>query len=616
MARLPSAADLGQRPTPSGRGGISRLQLSTPSRGAEAQAEIQFGKVVEGLGDTLFKLGMEEKKKVDEARAEEAYSNYQNNLLELEYGEQQGFTKILGGDVIKNDLVESYRERRKLSAQTIRDGLEDDIQKTAFDKRVSIADRQFDARLYRHKAEQSNIYQDKVSEGVFATERASAALNWDQPGQIEMSLLRTDREIERQARLKGITDVDVVNNQKRIAGTMIHADVMTQMLMTGKDKAAAAYYNQVKDQLTPEAMVILGSKIDVASVEGESIRGTDAVWGALGPKDPNAPIQLEKMEAVLRDRFKDDPRMMKSAIQDLRSRVVAHKDEQSEMVASNKAKVFGKFTEGATMEEIRRMPEYLALDGKERAVVTDYITDNGWQAQQRARAQDSYRSGVKKTAAYSRFWELSNPRVLTTISEEQILAMEPVLGTDLMGDLIQAKRKLNSPENIKSATIDTELFNVIAANAGLNPYSKNLSERDKEDLGRLRNEVEASIDQAQRAGKIMGRTEKEELMNKIIDKKVLTDGWGTSTPSMPAAIVRPEQRSQIFVPIESIDVNWLKGAINYIRSTEPGTSQWKDEDIKRNMKGRLERAYAISITGGGSEEGRKALEGKDDGIRQ
>lgn len=616
MARLPSAADLGQRPTPSGRGGISRLQLSTPQRGAEAQAEVQFGKVIQDLGDTLGALGMREKQRVDEARTEESYSAYQSGLLEMEYGEQQGFTKIKGGDAVKNDLVEDYRAKRKMLAQTIRDGMEDDIQKIGFDKRAAIADRQFDARLYRHKAEQSGIYQQQVSEGVMATERASAALNWDQPGQIEMSLLRTDKELERQARLNGITDMDYVNNQKRIAGTMIHADVMSQMLITGKDKAAAAYYNQVKDQLTPEAMVLLGSKIDAASVEGESIRGADSVWGVLGPKGPADPIQLDKMEAVLRDRYKDDPRMMKSSIADVRSRAVAYKDEQRELVASNKATVLGKFTEGATMEQIRVMPEYMALDGTERAAVKDYILDNGWTSQQRTRAQDSFRAGIKKTAAYSNYWELSNPAVLSTISEKQILSMEPVLGTDLMGDLIQAKRKLADPANVKAATIDTELFNVIAANAGLNPYEKNLSAEDKEDLGRLRNEVETAIDMEQRGGKTMGRKDKELLMQSIMDKKVLTDGWGTSNPSIPAAIIRPEQRSKIFVPMESIDNSWIKGAINYIRSVEPGASNWKDEDIKKNMKGRLERAYAISITGGSSEEGRKALEGKDDGIRQ
>lgn len=616
MARLPSAEDLGQRPTPSGRGGISRLPLTTPRRGAEAQAEAQFGKVIQGLGDTLFELGVAEQQRINEARAEDGFSQYQTGLLEMEYGDA-GFINVKGGDAVKNPLVDDYREKRKLLAQTIRDGLDDDKQKIAFDKRMNIADRQFDARLYRHKSEQSNIYQQQVSEGVMATERASAALNWDQPGQIEMSLLRIDHEIDRQARLNGITDVDYVNNQKRIAGTMLHADVISQMLIMGKDKAATAYYGQVKDQLTPEAMVLLGSKIDAASVEGDSIRVSDAVWSALGPRLPTDPIRLDKMEAVIRDRLKDDPRKMQAAVQDLRSRSVAYKDEQTQLVASNKAKVFGAFTEGATMEEIRAMPEYMALDGAEREQVRNYITDTGWTQDQRARANDSYRAGAKKTAALSRYWELSNPRVLSAMSEERILAMENILGPDLMGDLIKEKRKLNSPEAIKAATIDTELFNVKAANAGMNPYSKSLSSEEKEDLGRLRNEVEATIDLEQRStGKVLSREEKEKIMDRILDKKVLTDGWGTSTPEYPAAVIRPSQRSQIFVPLESIDGGWLKGAINYIRSTEPGAQNWKDEDIKRNMKGRLERAYAISITGGGAEEGRKALEGKDDGIRQ
>jgi hypothetical protein len=101
----------------------------------------------------------------------------------------------------------------------------------------------------------------------------------------------------------------------------------------------------------------------------------------------------------------------------------------------------------------------------------------------------------------------------------------------------------------------------------------------------------------------------------MVDKKVLVDEWGKD-PSLPAPVVRPEQRSQIYVPMDQIEGGWIKGAINYMRSAGLAPMDWDDATIKRNMKGRLERAYAISITGGSSDEGKKALEGKDGGARQ
>lgn len=616
MARLPSAEQLGQRPTPSGRGGISRLQLSTPQRGIEAQAEAQFGKVIQGMGDTIAQIGFNEKEKVAGARIEEAYNQYSTGMLELEYGQEQGFINILGGEAVKQPLVDDYRKRREAIAIKLRDGLDDDAQKTAFSNRVMVADRQFDARLYRHVAEQSRIYQDQVGEGVFATERANAGLNYDQPNQIAMSLARVDKEIERQARVKGITDVDVINDMKRKEGTLIHANVMEQMLAQGRDSAAEAYYNGVKSELMPEVLPKMESKIRQARIEGESIRAADTVWNVLGPKLPGSPIELEKMEVLIRDRYKGNPDVVKAAISDIRSRAVAHKDQVNEQTASHKSKVLGAYHDGATLEQLQLMPEYTALDGEERIKLREYIVDSGWTQDQRARQQAQYEQGAKSARAYSAYWELSNPKVLSTMSEEKILALEPVLGTKVMGELIEAKRKMADPANVKAATIDAELFNVIAADAGLKPYDKTLSTEDKEYMGRLKNEVEAAIDVAQRGGQVMGRKEKEELMRSMIDKKVMRSNRWSSDEPLPAAVIKPADRKNVYVPIDQIDSNWLKGAMNYIRSTEPGAANWTDAEIKRGMKGRLERGYAISITGGTSAEGRKALEGKDDGDRQ
>lgn len=609
MPRLPSAEQLGQRPTPSGRGGISRLQLSTPRMGQEAQAEIEFGQAVKGVGDTLLILAAKEKQELDAARAEDAFSNYQNTTLELEYGEKDGFINIRGGDAVKQPLVDDYRARRETIAKGIRESLENKEQQVAFDKRAQIVDRQFDARLYRHVAEQSRAYQENVFEGVLTTERRAAALNWDQPGQIEMSILRSNMEIQRKARLEGLPP-ETVSTMRTIAETQIHADVVNQMLVTGKDKAASAYYNQIKDRLTPEAIVILGSKVEASSVEGESIRGADMVWSAMGPKSPNDPIRLDVMEAWLRDKYSDDPRAMKAAVQDLRSRAVAHNDGQQELNASNQAKILEAYHEGATLKDLQMMPEYQELDGENRVKMREYIVNRGWTEQQHARAEAQYREGAKATAGFSTYWELSNPQKLSSMSESQILALEPVLGQTLTEDLIKDKRKLNSPESVKAATIDAELFNVLASEAGLKPYEKLQSPEQKEYLGRLKNEVEASVDVAQRqAGRALNREEKEKLMRSMVDKKVLVDEWGKDT-SLPAPVIRPEQREKIYVPMNDIDQSWIKGAINYMRSAGLAPIDWTDDKIKQAMRGRLERAYAISITGGSSDEGRKALEGK------
>ena len=285
MPRLPTADDMGQRPVGSAKGGIAQLNLKTPQMGQEAQALVQFGQSLKGVGDSLARLALKEKQELDAARAEETTSELLDKYLIFEYGAegQEGFTQVLTGDAVKRKLAEEYKGKREEIKKSLRESLANDDQKRMFDQRANIADRQFDARVYRHVAEQSRAYQGVVSEGVRATERRMAALNWDQPGQIELSILRTHMEVERKARLDGLDperqgDRQVIDTLKVIAETQIHADVVDQMILTGKDSAAAAYYETVKPRLTPEAIIVLGSKVDASTTDGEAIRGADMAW--------------------------------------------------------------------------------------------------------------------------------------------------------------------------------------------------------------------------------------------------------------------------------------------------------------------------------------------------
>lgn len=617
MPRLPTAQDLGGRPTPSVQGGISRLHLETPRQGAEAAALVDFGQAVQGLGNSLAVMAAKQKRDLDEARAEEATSDYLNNLMELEYGEKDGFSNVLSGDAVKRPLVEEYRKRREEIGKRIREGLSSPDQQMAFDKRAQIADRQFDARLYSHVATQSRAYQDIVFEGAKASERRMAALNWSQPGQIELSVLRTSMEVERKARLDGLDpqrpeDRQVIDTLKVIAETQIHADVVDQMILQGKDSAASAYYERIKDRLTPEAIVTLGSKVEASALEGTAIRSADMAWEIFGPKTLDEPVRLDLAESWIRDNYKEDPRVMKSAIADLRSRAAAHNDAQQEVTASNEAKVLDAYHNGADLKALQQMPEYWALDGERRMKTRDYILNNGWSEQQRGRAQLEYAEGEKARASFGAYWELSNPQVLANMSEAQILALEPEMGQALVADLMTMRRKLASPDKVRAANIDSELFNVVAAEAGLDPYKQKKGDDEKEYLGRLKNEVLAAIDIAQQHKKgLLNREEKEEIMRSMVDKKVMVDrGWRGFDSKMPAAAVKPEQRQNVYVPIKEIDPAWLDGAINYMRSVGEVPMNWSNDKAKQAFKGRLERAYGVSVTGGTSVEGKEILEGR------
>lgn len=497
---------------------------------------------------------------------------------------------------------------------TLRENLGSKEEQIAFDQRMAIADRQFDGRMYRHIAEETSAYRGVVFEGVQAVERRNAAQLWDQPGQIELSLLRIEKSIDEKARQDGLDptregDRQVIHTLKTVARSQVYSDVIDTMLVQGKDKAAVAFYKGVKDSLTPESLVTLGNKIEAASVDGESMRATDTVWEMLGPKSPNDPVRLDVMEQAIRNQYRDDPRTARAAINELRSRVAAHNDTQRELRDSNKAAVLGAYHDGADLKKLQTMPEYQALDGEDRNVVRDYVINRGHSLQQQQRAEAEYQDGVKSRLGFQRYWELSNPKVLSGMSEAQIMALEPELGRNLTGDLLTARRKLGGATQIHAATIDSELFNVVAAEAGLDPYNAKSPEA-KEKLGRLRNRVETVIDLAQQQqGRTLTREEKEKLMRSEVDRKVMVDEWGRD-PKLPAATIKPEQREKVYVPIKEIEPKWMKEAINYMRSTGAVPLEWNDTKVKEKFGDRLERAYAWSITGGAPAEGRKILEGR------
>lgn len=612
MPKMPSAEQLGMRPTPSPRGGIAQLQLSTPQLGQVEAAQAQMGAATMELGRAIGALAAREKAKNDAAITEEAYSSYIQGSMELEMGED-GYMQVKTGDAVKRPLMEEYGEKRKLLREKIREGLST-TQQFEFDRRAEISDRQFDARLFQHVATESRNYRELVHENSLETERRMAALYWQQPGQIELALLRTNQEILKKAQLEGLDpkrpeDRQIISNMNAAAESQIHTSILAQMLSQGQDAAASSYFNQVKARMSSEAVVAVSSKISTAAVEGTAIRAADDVWGTLGPSDLNSPVRLDVMEAWVRDNYGDNPTVAKSVIADLRSRATAHNDAQREFDASNRATVLSRFHDGASLADLQLMPEYQNLDGEARMQLRDYVLNTGWTEQQRARASREYTEGEKSRAGFRAYWELSNPAVLSALTEAQVLALEPEIGQELTGKLMAMRRELNDPSKVIAASIDTDMFNVIAAEGGLDPYKQKPSAEEKEYLGRLRHRVETVIDQAQQvSGKKLNREEKEILMRREIDRKVIyTEGFNTS---LPAAAVRPDQRQSIYVDINEIPPNWLSGALNYLRSTGQISYELSDEKARVMYKDRLQRAYAVSLTGGSSEEGRAILEGK------
>lgn len=618
MPKLPTAEDLGGRPVPQVRGGIQPLNLQTPRLGAEAQALTEFGDAVKGMGDVLNTIAINEKKKLDPIRARGALNDYLDGQLELESG-KDGFLNRKGGDAVTGDLNKTYRTKREELRKKYRDSLDNDEQRQIFDQHADVADRQYDGRLYTHLSQQTQIYKGVVYEGTLLSERKMAVANRDQPGAIRLSLLNIDKAIEEKARQEGLSydreqDRTVIDTMKVMAHTQVHSDVVDAMLASGQDKAALVYYNRIKGELSSDAIAVLGSKVQAASTDGAAMRAADVAWDTHGPgPNLNAPVRLDLMDDAIRRELKDDPRARDAAIREIHARAAAHNDAQREMTAANGAAVMQAYNDGKSLVQIQRLPEFQALDGGEKEKFIRYIQDSGYSEESKARARAAWAEGELDKRGARKYWDLSDPKVLAGMSEKQIWAMEPEIGPNWTQKLIVQRRSLESPAKVLAATVDSDLFNQAAHKAGLDPYTKNMSADKKAALGQLKNHIEGIIDLEQRGGRELNRTQKEEIVQKEMDRKVWLDNWspGTYNLEMPAAAVLPKQRADIRVKIEDIqakDPKWLKEAANYMRSADPKVN-WRlpDADLFVLYKDRFERAYAVSQTGGTAEEGNKIL---------
>lgn len=387
----------------------------------------------------------------------------------------------------------------------------------------------------------------------------------------------------------------------------LHTGVIERMLTDGQDQAATAYMQAHRTEIVGADRLAIEKKLEVATTDGTAMRAVDAAWAALGPKDASDPIAMAAMEQKIREEYADQPAVIKAARMELRSRGEAWNIEQRERIASAKAAVLGAYNTGATLAEVKRMPQYLALPGDDQLQIATYISDRSYTLSERARAQ-------RDRQQHANLWRYqANPEAVLQMSDATIRALEPTVGPQGVATLLDWKTRIgSSTEAVRAATIDTELFKSMAFDAGLPAYEQpgKLSEDERATLGQLRNVVEAEIGRAQQAAKrALTRDEKETIMRQVLDQKVMRDTWGRDEETA-AATVLPDDRGAVYVPIDKVPPQVVTEGLNWLRSIGAIGQGISDREARVKFQRRLERAYGLRLTGASAEEIQRALRGQ------
>jgi hypothetical protein len=620
--------------------GVRRTAAETPeSEGAgfqqaRAQALGQIGQVggeIYGAARAVWQqhqqIRLEELKRADDIavlNAENQLSTWENTRI---YGPTGALTQQ-GKNAF--GLPEQIATEYQHKAGEIGITLGTERQRDAFQRVALNRGANLDLTIRRHVYGEMQKYQGAEAQAGVENAANAAIANATDPRRVGVELANAEAIINTHAPQLGLGP-DAIAEQIGNVRTKVHVGVIESLLAQDQAKGAQVYFEEMKGQINGEAYARIEKALDVGTTQQAGLEASEALWQAHGPKNDLDPINLDTMETAARQQFKDDPKTLDATIKYLRERKSGVDAARKDRDEANANAVWVPASQGATVAQITKMPEFLRLSGKEQVQITDYIVrkaehevDERYQAEARAAAREgrAYQAEVRADAAAKReqgelersnwawYWAQADPKNLVQVSEADLNRMRGDRGDDHINRLIAAKRTLDNPETFKNASLDADMFKAIAQGAGLNAY-KAKTEEEKATLGELQNAVEQRIINEQIARKRnLTRDEKETLMHTMVDQRVLLNEWGRDPERIPALVKSPEDRAHAYVPYGKIPPAVTKDYLNYVRGF-PGAERMTDAELTQRFSARIGRAYALRLLGGSNEEIIRALRGQE-----
>lgn len=572
------------------------------------------------LGDQFARLSNESAARSRSKANQVAELEWTNALdqweLEHIHDPEKGALTVRGKNAL--GLPESVDDAFRDVTGTIEKGLANDEQRLAFQKAKQQRGGNIALTVRRHVAGELKTFDAQELEAGLTNAVSLAAANALNPTRRVEQIQHGEDEIIKAANRNGIGP-EVYERQVEAFHTAAHTGVINNLIASGHEVEANAYYTANKAQIDGAKQDELEARITTATTAKQGRTASDQIWAALGPKSDAQPIDLEKMEDKAREMFPDDEKALEATRLQLRSRKAAADASRTDRKESTAGALWGAVAKGASLRQVQAMPEYLNADGKTQAQISEHIVDEQEQAAnraytrgQRAEAAIGREENKKERAGWAEMWRLENPAVLSTMNDNQILALTPTLGLEHVNRLMTKRRALTATAaTVHAATIDDDLFKTTAQDAGLNAYGT-LNDDEKADLGRLRNVVESQIDRAQSGGKMLNRTEKQAIMRGIVDQQVMLNVWGTDPSKIAATVVNPADREKAYVPAAKIPPQAFGQYANYIRSVSTAAQGMTDAQVAATFGDRIQRAYARRLLGGTRGEIERIITGAED----
>jgi hypothetical protein len=479
---------------------------------------------------------------------------------------------------------------------------------------------QIDLTLRRHVLGESQKYEAEQTQALKQNKANEAIVNALDESAVTRSINDGVLAIQEHAGRMGQSP-DAIKDQVRDYQSAVLTGVIDRLITNDQTTTAQKRFTDAKEAglLDGKALDHLEKALDTATTAKTGLDASTDLWRQYGPKADTDPINLDAMEDAAREQFKDDPKALDATTKYLRERKAAVDASRQDRLEQRAGTLWTSASQGASLADIQRTPEYRALPGKQQAAISDYIVsraehdanrkyaDEGRAYTERQRAQSTL-----EQRGWTRYWELSDPRTLSKMSDNGLQMLRGELGDEHVNRLLEQKRKLEGgTEKVHAATIDDDLFKTIAQSAGLKAYGSSTDEQ-KGMLGQLKNAVETEIDrEQQRTGKPLTRDEKERVMQKVIDPKVMLHYslWPDES-RIAATVTNADDRARAYVPLANVPPMALSQFLNYARGLSPDLQHMPEPELRSRFSDRIQHAYALRMMGATRAEIEAAMKGQ------
>lgn len=548
-----------------------------------------MGQALSEAGQAAARIALDMQERANETRVAEASNTMVRARADLLTGALQLRGKSAlerpDGKSLQQETGEQFDElKRQLAGK-----LGNEAQRAAFDAQAEALRNQLHERLTFHVAEEFKTYRLDQQNAAIETAVQQGSLLWGDSKMLEQSAGAIRAAVAQRAADQG-WDNETHQNAAIGAMTPLHIGVMRGMIQAGRSNDARGYFEANSAGMTLQARAQMQEVVKRASDAQIAEAIADQVWAAVGPQRDNDAVRVFDMEKALRENLKDNPDAMALGLSALRQRAQAFNAQQAEINAQSVNSIYAQLDQGVPMSRVARSDAWLAMPDKTRHEIVKSLEAEAAVREQRAAAAESRaftRSQREQQMSLLRnadtYLEHTDPQKLAGMSREQVAALRPKFGMEATQHLLNRWDSIGKAGGKQAATIDTDTFNQVAEELGLEPFKAKKTEGERTQLGALKYRIERLIDTAQQAKQgPLTAAEKETLVREEMARQVTVDpGMFSRNRQVPVIALTGDQVADVVIP--PTDRKQIVDALRQMYAKEPGNPAYAptEQNVRR-----------------------------------